>query len=106
MTVDVTGVWVGSLTGQGFYEPTEVQLDLQQQGQKVTGYFRSLGGNMPSGPVEGTVAGDVFTFKTTNGVLAGETTVNGDEMRITLAGTYRMQALLRRTNSSTPARSQ
>jgi hypothetical protein len=79
---------------------------LQQQGQKVTGYFRSLGGNLPSGPVEGTVAGDVFTFKTTNGVLKGETTINGDEMHITLAGSYRMQAVLRRNNSSSSQRSQ
>lgn len=110
VTVDVTGVWVGSITRGGSYGPVEVRLELEQQGPKVTGYFRALPPYPPwglvNGPVEGTVAGDVFTFKHTNGVLVGETTVNGDEMRITMTASHRIQASLQRVDSAAPPHSQ
>jgi hypothetical protein len=56
VTVDVTGVWDGT-----------VRLELQQQGPNVTGYFRAplrlANWEVISGPIEGSVAGDVFRFK-------------------------------------------
>ena len=33
-----------------------------------------------SGPIEGTIAGDVFRFRQTNGDVEGEMMVSGDEM--------------------------
>jgi len=108
VTVDVTGVWVGGTTRPSFYGPTEIRLELEQQGSKVTGYFRALPPYPPfglvNGPLEGTVAGDALTFKLTNGVLAGEASVNGDEMDISITASHRIQASLRR--ESTPPRSQ
>ena len=106
MTVDVTGTWQGS-TSFGW-----IELDLEQQGTRIKGSMRSAsggrftGGDLTSGPIDGTVAGDVFTFKQTNGRVAGETTVSGDEMR----GQVRLYGpepvTLRRVNSSSPPRSQ
>jgi hypothetical protein len=108
VTVDVTGVWVGSITGGG--TSSEVRLELKQEGPKVTGNFRVLPPYPPwglvDGPVEGTVAGEVFIFKQTNGILRGETTVDGDEMRLTIAASHRIQAVLQRVDSSPPPRSQ
>ena len=103
VTADVTGVWVGGISRGGNYGPVEVQLELEQQGPKVTGYFRALPPYPPwgmvNGPIEGKVSGDKFTFQHTNGVLTGETTVNGDEMRINMAASHRIQAILRRVDS-------
>jgi hypothetical protein len=86
MTVDVTGVWIGSL-GKALIS-TEVRLELEQQGSKVTGKFLPLTGHVLGGgfefrpgPLEGTVSGEVFSFKVTNGSITGEMTVNGDEMQ-------------------------
>src|SRR5262245_15259945 len=102
VTADVTGVWVGNI-GRGGWS-SEARLELEQQGSKVTGNLRWLPPyppwNLVDGPVEGTVSGDLFTFKQANGVLVGETTVNGDEMRANLTG--RLQILFQRVNSSAP----
>ena len=96
VTVDVTGVWerVGST----------LQLELKQQGPNVTGYLR-----MPapaeqfSGPIEGRVAGDTFTFRRVNGVGDGEMTVSGDEMAGQIRGLQTApQATLRRVAPSSP----
>src|SRR5262245_61511688 len=74
VTVDVTGTWIGNVMSVGVYSGPEVRLELEQQGSKVTGYFRALPPHpqwgFVNGPVEGTVAGDVFTFKLTTGILA------------------------------------
>jgi len=43
------------------------------------GYTTGIGGSN-QGPIEGTVAGDVFRFKQTNGPFRGEMTVAGEEM--------------------------
>ena len=81
VTADVTGTWQSTEGGL-------LQLELKQQGSKVTGSAlrrglpQPMGGNV-SGEIEGSVAGDVFRFKQTSGTLAGlegEMTVNGDEM--------------------------
>ena len=129
MTVDVTGVWIGSMVTRS---PTagsisyQVRLDLEQQGPKAKGYFRPLGGgidrdaiakglaNKFEGPIDGTVGGDVFTFKLTNGTTVGEMTVSGDEMNgnVTIGARdqsvagLQAQIFLRRVNSPAPSRSQ
>jgi hypothetical protein len=85
VTVDVTGTWHGTgpakTAGGG---TTMMSLELQQEaatakGSMITTGFIAVGIGL-SGPIEGTLAGDVFTFKQTNGPLMGEFTVSGDEM--------------------------
>jgi len=97
VTVDVTGSWYGTpggpiATGPG--NPGSIFLDVKQEGGTVQGLLQIEGGN-PSqlgrvgGPISGTVAGDVFRFKSTRDVVAGEFTVNGDEMvgTVSIGGT-------------------
>jgi hypothetical protein len=97
VTVDVTGTWEGTLlTGIGLL------FELEQQGSTVKGAMRLTAGasqnpfGIRPGPIEGTVAGDVFRFRQTNGSAEGEMTVSGDEMngRATL-GTGRPLSLRR-----------
>jgi len=107
VTVDVTGVWIGS-TVRG---DREVQLALEQQGPKVKGFFRPLGPALAvfpwsEGPIEGTVAGDVFSFRLTNTTGSGEVTVSGDEMKGNVSMGSPLPIVLRRVSSSPPARSQ
>ena len=60
-----------------------VWLELQQQGARVTGVIQlpayGILGSY-SGPVDGSVAGDVFSFKEARGAYSGELTVAGDDM--------------------------
>src|SRR5262244_1152184 len=70
VTVDVTGVWVGSMGTSN--AAREVRLELVQQGPKVKGQVRQVGaglGGRPwlAGPLEGDIGGDVLTFRLTNG---------------------------------------
>src|SRR5262249_22043302 len=106
VTVDVTGVWVGS-TVRG---DREIQLALEQQGPKVNGSFRPLGPALAvlpwsEGPIEGTVAGDVFSFRLTNATASGEVTVSGDEMNGYVSIGSPFPIFLRRVSSSPPASS-
>ena len=83
VTVDVTGVWSGTWTN-GLY-PTELWMELKQDGPKVTGSLKPTGFIRStlqdvSGPVEGTVHGDRFEFRRVGGNLVGEMTVDGDVM--------------------------
>ncbi len=109
VTVDVTGRWYGryfppdaGVSGGGY----EVWLDLQQEGLKVRGsvkmreYIRGGGKLNLSGPIDGTVGGDVFTFRQTDGSARGELTVSGDQMtgECSLA-TVRVPIVLRRDGS-------
>ncbi len=86
VTVDVTGHWHGtSLARSGGANVTpEIWLDLRQEGPKVTGSMRSRGmRGRPTGapvPIEGGIAGDVFSFRRADGSGTGELTVRGDEM--------------------------
>jgi hypothetical protein len=80
VTVDVTGTWEGTL-------PTGIGLlfELEQQGSTVKGFMRTtMGASQPfglrPGAIEGTVAGDVFRFRQSDGTAEGELTVSGDEM--------------------------
>ena len=106
VTVDVTGVWTGrayiphAVTGLII----DMRLELQQEGPKVKGSIRPSGSipwrtldpSPASGAIEGTVAGDVFEFKETDGHLAGRLTVGGDEMTGEVVETATYQVLLRR----------
>ena len=83
VTVDVTGTWEGTHNGINM----TVQLQLEQQGAAVKGFLRITGGSsvnvagVRDGPIEGTVAGDVFRFRQTSGRAEGElTVVSEDEM--------------------------
>ena len=85
VTENVAGAWTGSF-GEGNCR-REVRLDLQQDGSKVTGLAIFLGPSdifSVSGvpfPIQGSVAGDVFTFKSSpRGTASGEVTVSGDDM--------------------------
>jgi hypothetical protein len=88
VTVDVTGHWHGvTLAGSGTQFKPEVWLDLQQEGPKVKGFvvwrdFEGLGSRRSTSPraIEGTISGDVFSFKQTDGPGRGELTVRGDDM--------------------------
>jgi len=85
VTENVTGGWAGSF-GEGNCR-REVRLDLQQDGSKVTGLAIFLGASdtySVSGvpfPIQGSVAGDLFTFKSPRATASGEVTVSGDDMR-------------------------
>ena len=102
VTVDVTGVWTDWLGKGGL--GAEVRLDLDQQGQKVSGTFRSFvssnyGFEFPNGPLVGAVNGDVFSFEMSSGGVAGEMTVNGDEMQGYATAGSRTPMILRRITS-------
>jgi hypothetical protein len=78
VTVDVTGTWEGSASNaQG---TSWFQLNLAQQGSQVKGTVKGTGMNRSAGQINGTVAGDVFTFRLTDVPFTGEMRVSGDEM--------------------------
>jgi hypothetical protein len=105
VTVDVTGTWQGSVGGIGALSVGWYELTLEQQGAQVKGSVRMYGvaqtiaGTTISGPIEGTVAGDVFSFRQPNGPLTGETTVGGDEMSGVLSVQGARPITLRRVDS-------
>ena len=100
VTVDVTGSWYGVSpikTNAGY---PDLWLELQQEGPKAKGSTRvNTSGMQRSGPIEGTIAGDVFTFRETNGPLTGELRVSGDEMTGEILQPLRFPIVLRRVGS-------
>jgi hypothetical protein len=103
VTVDVTGTWVGSI-GAG-HIVAEVRLELEQQGPRVTGSVVQMGpgfgGHAPlTGPLDGTIRGDVFSFALRNTSVQGELTVKGDEMNGFVGLRGKQIASLRRVSSS------
>src|SRR5262245_29645201 len=77
VTVDVSGTWRSTTGGL-------LELALEQQGSKVNGSMRLVGlpgvSNL-SGPVDGTVSGDMFRFTARSGMIVmGEFTASEDEM--------------------------
>lgn len=87
VTVDVTGHWHGrSIKGAGAGGGiAELWLDLQQEGPKAKGFivwqgFVGGGRSTSPGSIEGTISGDVFSFRQTDGLGRGELTVRGEEM--------------------------
>jgi hypothetical protein len=105
VTVDVTGTWYGTPDGPPIGNPGPIFLDLKQEGATVQGFLQQKGGT-PSppgpigGPISGTVAADVFRFKGNRGIVAGELTVNGEEMSGTVQIGVTYQLTLRRVDSS------
>jgi hypothetical protein len=84
VTVDVTGTWMGNVAA-AYGGSRELVFQLEQKGSAVRGFMRFTGGGatpfgVAPGPIDGTVAGDVFRFRLTNGSVEGELTVSGDEM--------------------------
>jgi hypothetical protein len=106
VTVDVTGHWHGAtLAGSGTSFKPEVWLDLQQEGPKVKGsiQWRDFWGTRRStspGSIEGSISGDVFNFKQTDGPGRGELTVRGDDMTGEVSIGTSVPMILRRTESS------
>ena len=103
VTENVTGAWTGSFGEGSSYRA--LRLDLRQEGSKVSGVATMLlGGNYGGGdtsPLEGNVAGDVFTFKMLRGSANGELTVSGDDMSGQILWIYgNRRALLRRVDAS------
>jgi hypothetical protein len=107
VTVDVTGTW-GMVEGLS----TSTSFELEQRGSTVKGFIRA--GTVAttatiSGPIDGTVAGDVFRFRSPRGDVEGELTVSGDEMTGMLsragagiAGAGSLRISLRRVDPSSP----
>ena len=103
VTVDVTGICQSAEGGL-------LQLELAQQGSRVRGSILMQGVqgvNSISGPIDGTLAGDVLSFRQAEGGFAGQVTVSGEEMKgqgRVLTGQGRMAGtisiLLQRVNSS------
>ena len=105
VTVDVTGVWLGTMSQLSTGSGGDARLELQQKGPNVSGQMQIPAGTIVSGPITGTVAGDVFKFTDARGTLFGELTVNGDEMTGQYSGPMGARPIsLRRENSiSSPA---
>jgi hypothetical protein len=100
VTVDVTGVWFGIADLKAGTGSQGLWLELHQEGPTVKGTARPDG--MVSRSIEGAIAGDVFSFKSTGG-LSGEVTVGGDEMTVEVfkQGVYRNRVrVLRRVGPS------
>jgi hypothetical protein len=83
LTVNVTGVWYGEL--RTAVQRMELSIDLRQEGPAVEGSLLGKGfvpvllRDVP-GRVEGTVRGQAFEVRRTDGPLRAEMTVTGDEM--------------------------
>jgi len=106
VTVDVTGTWDGTMSAPGGAGGGGVRFDLEQKGPIVTGQYRMVGrqsgGHLSPGTIEGSVAGDTFTFKDKRGNLSGELTVNGDEMEGSASSVAKFKVSLRRVDPSSP----
>jgi len=81
VTENVTGAWAGSMGAMD-----DLRFDLKQEGARVAGSFRTGGRSASligasSGALEGSVAGDVFTFKDARGMFQGEATASSEEMK-------------------------
>jgi hypothetical protein len=106
VTENVTGTWEGT-----WFTGFRLLFELEQQGSTVKGSVRFTAGSsqnpqgMRPGPLEGTVAGDVFRFRQTNGHMQGELTVSGDEMTGQMSLGSSRPVSLRRVDPSSPAAS-
>jgi len=85
LTETVAGAWEGTMTTATMSPSAtnQVRFAPEQEGPKVKGSFAgALYSTAPLGTllIEGSMAGDVFTFQDARGMLTGELTVSGDEM--------------------------
>ncbi len=102
VTVDVTGVWTGGLSGVGTGS-RELLLDLEQ-GSTVKGSVQvSPAAGMMADVIDGTIAGDSFRFRDSRGRLEDNLTVSGDEMagQVSFQGRT-SQISFRRVDPSSP----
>ena len=85
VTVDVSGSWYGTIKAS---TTQQVWLDLKQEGAKVSGsiLFKPDQSTNSSGPIEGTISGDILRYKLVRGSSYVELTVSGDEMNGVVAG--------------------
>ena len=93
VTVDVTGRWTGTWSGSG--TAGDMEMTLRQSGAKATGNVKVPGGPYAydfSGPILGTITGDVLSFTVNNGRLQGEVVVALDEMSGTVTMTPSTQS--------------
>ena len=102
VTVDVTGTWQEI---SGYAGGMSYRFELAQQGPVVKGHVQLQGapgmGENPTGPLEGTVSGDVFHVSKRG--LEMEVTVNGDEMNGQIWTMFgRRRVYLRRIDPSSP----
>jgi len=85
VTENVSGSWQGVMGGLPVGGSAQVWLTLKQEGNKVSGEFRTVprlaSWFTAEGALEGTMAGDVLRLNDTRKTLTGELTVSGDEMR-------------------------
>jgi len=99
VTENVTGSWYGAMGGRD-----GLWLTFKQEGSKVTGEFHTTGylasWISTDGPIEGTVAGDVFTFADSRGTFRGETRIEGDEMTGQITTSRPVRIILRRVDAS------
>jgi len=91
VTVDVTGTWHETITtpGGAYAGTQELWLDLEQAGSKVNGAarFKPDQGMAQSGPIEGTISGDHFSYRLLRGGPSFiELTVSGNEMTGLVSG--------------------
>ena len=106
VTVDVTGAWYGRPPGTGYGQSGDFLLELKQEGSTVQGFLRSgtsqgtSNTGLLSGPITGTVAGDVFRFRNARGTVEGQLTVSGDEMTGTVSLVGSRPLSLRRVDPS------
>ena len=90
---NVAGTWTGSV-GAGS-QSTSATLNLEQQGNAVTGTVDVGGRADLSGDIKGTVNGNVLTYRLASGYSSNvDMTVSGDQMRGVIGGA---QAQLRKS---------
>lgn len=84
-TVNVTGNWVGTWVYEaaGVGSGT-VQFSFQQTGAAVTGQMNIQGARATSGPITGSVSGNVLSIEHSQGKGSG--VVNGDQITGTAVG--------------------
>ena len=91
VTVDVTETWFGSVGGVPFANPARSLWSWNNRHQRSKGLYDTegrqprAGEESLAGPIEGTVAGDVFRFRGTRSNAEGEMTASGDEMNGTVS---------------------
>ncbi len=108
VTENVTGTWEEPAGGAA--GALSLKLELEQQGSTVKGFVQYRGqttsfGGGTGGPIAGTIAGDVFRFRSTRGDVEGELTISGDEMNglVAMPFTKRPFSFRRVDRSSPPA---
>ncbi len=103
VTENVSGSWFGTIGNM-----EDLHLTLRQEGARVMGSFEAGGfwANFigKSGAIDGTMTGDVLTFRDGRGPFRGEATISGDEMKGELTAFRPIKIDLHRVDPSAPPR--